>query len=410
MMKKFLKEWEEVRLEKVSELFFSNVDKKIDPQEIPVRLCNYMDVYSNLYITNDIPFMRGSVKKREIEKYSLYKDDVIITKDSETPDDIANAAVVSEDLDNTVCGYHLAVIRPNKNKIDGIFLMHYLHYPTVNNQFAKLANGVTRFGLTTNSIKQAKIFLPPLAEQHRIAEILSTWDEAISLTERLIVAKQTRKKGLMQQLLMGKTRFGEFEGEWDEVRLEKIASVERGKFSARPRNNPQLYGGKIPFVQTGDVTASSGWLKSYSQTLNEKGLEVSRQFPRGTILVTIAANIGDIALTTFDVACPDSLVAVQAKDGISNKWLMYTLKMKKQELESLSTQNAQRNINLQVLRPLKIVLPTLKEQRRIAAVLQTCDAELELLRRKLSALQTQKRGLMQQLLTGRVRVNPSTSP
>jgi type I restriction enzyme S subunit len=202
----FVGEWEEFRLEEVTEILLSNVDKKFDPEETTVRLCNYMDVHSNFYITNDLPFKCGSANEREINKFSLFKGDVIITKDSETPDDIANAAVVSEDLESTVCGYHLAILRPQKERIDGTFLMHHLHHPTINNQFARLANGVTRFGLTTDSIKHAKVKLPSIDEQRRIAAVLQTCDGEIALLEQKLSALKRQKQGLMQQLLSGKVR------------------------------------------------------------------------------------------------------------------------------------------------------------------------------------------------------------
>jgi len=89
---------------------------------------------------------------------------------------------------------------------------------------------------------------------------------------------------------------------WEVKKLEDLASVERGKFSARPRNDPKYYGGKFPFVQTGDIAESKTYLLKYSQTLNDKGLAVSRLFSKNTILITIAANIGDTAITTFDFA------------------------------------------------------------------------------------------------------------
>lgn len=106
-----------------------------------------------------------------------------------------------------------------------------------------------------------------------------------------------------------KTKLGWIPEEWQTVCLEDIASVERGKFSARPRNDPRYYGGKYPFLQTGDVASASGVIYTYSQTLNEDGLNVSRLFPRETLLITIAANIGDVAEVGMDFACPDSLVA-----------------------------------------------------------------------------------------------------
>ena len=110
------KRWEVKRLGDVSKIYFSNVDKKSYINEIPVFLCNYMDVYNNSCIKNGIEFMRVTAKQREIDKFLLLKDDVIITKDSETPDDIAVSAYVSEHLKNVLCGYHLALIRSDKKK------------------------------------------------------------------------------------------------------------------------------------------------------------------------------------------------------------------------------------------------------------------------------------------------------
>jgi len=190
---------------------------------------------------------------------------------------------------------------------------------------------------------------------------------------------------------------------WAIERLENLAQVERGKFTARPRNNPSLYGGAIPFVQTGDIRLSGGWLKNYSQTLNEQGLRVSRIFPAGTILITIAANIGDVAIATFPVACPDSIVAIQPSEKVSNIWLMYVLQTHQEDFEGLATQNAQKNINLETLRPFKILIPPLPEQRAIAAILSTWDEAITLTTRLIDALKRRKAALMQLLLTGEVR-------
>jgi len=192
---------------------------------------------------------------------------------------------------------------------------------------------------------------------------------------------------------------------WRVNTLDKLASVERGKFSARPRNDPQFYGGKIPFVQTGDIAASKTYLTHYSQTLNEAGLKVSRLFPKGTILITIAANIGDTAITTFDVACPDSLVAIQTYSGVSdNYWLHSYLETCKEELDSKATQNAQKNINLQVLKPLEILTPPLPEQQKIASILSTWDKAISTTERLIDNSKQQKKSLMHQLLTGKKRL------
>lgn len=192
---------------------------------------------------------------------------------------------------------------------------------------------------------------------------------------------------------------------WCEHTLDELALVERGKFSARPRNDPRYYGGHMPFVQTGDVTSSGTYLNGFSQTLNEDGVGVSKVFPKDTILITIAANIGDTAITAFEVACPDSVVAIQPyKDVADVYWLKKHLETRKADLDAQSTQNAQKNINLQVLKPLLILTPPLPEQKKIAQVLSTWDKAITTTEQLLANSQQQKKALMQQLLTGKKRL------
>ncbi|MAY01206.1 MAG: restriction endonuclease subunit S [Oceanospirillaceae bacterium] len=192
---------------------------------------------------------------------------------------------------------------------------------------------------------------------------------------------------------------------WYEHTLDELALVERGKFSARPRNDPRYYGGHMPFVQTGDVTSSGTYLNGFSQTLNEAGVGVSKVFPKDTILITIAANIGDTAITVFEVACPDSVVAIQPyKDVADVYWLKKHLETRKADLDTQSTQNAQKNINLQVLKPLLILTPPLPEQKKIAQILSTWDKAITTTEQLLASSQQQKKALMQQLLTGKQRL------
>lgn len=192
---------------------------------------------------------------------------------------------------------------------------------------------------------------------------------------------------------------------WYEHTLDELALVERGKFSVRPRNDPRYYGGHMPFVQTGDVTSSGTYLNIFSQTLNEDGVGVSKVFPKDTILITIAANIGDTAITAFEVACPDSVVAIQPyKDVADVYWLKKHLETRKADLDAQSTQNAQKNINLQVLKPLLILTPPLPEQKKIAQTLSTWDKAITTTEQLLANSQQQKKALMQQLLTGKKRL------
>ncbi len=200
------KEWRIRRLSDVAEIQVSYVDKKSKPSEQPVRLCNYMDVFNNDYIYDQMDFMEASATESEIQKCTLKKQDVIITKDSETREEIAESCVVVEDLTNVVCGYHLTILRSKKNVISGFFLKDVLSSPSVHHQFVKLANGTTRFGLTISATHKALIPVPSVAEQEKIAAVLQTCDREIELLTRKRDALQRQQKGLMQRLLTGRVR------------------------------------------------------------------------------------------------------------------------------------------------------------------------------------------------------------
>jgi type I restriction enzyme, S subunit len=192
--------------------------------------------------------------------------------------------------------------------------------------------------------------------------------------------------------------------DWEVKTFESIARIERGKFTARPRNDPKYYGGDIPFIQTGDVKNSIGEITTFSQTLNQEGLKVSKLFPRGTLFFTIAANIGDVGFAAFDTACPDSLVAITASREVSKWWLAHELRKRKQSFENLATHNAQLNINLEKLRPYLLPVPPLPEQEAIAEALSDADALIESLEQLIAKKRHLKQGAMQELLTGKKRL------
>ena len=200
------------------------------------------------------------------------------------------------------------------------------------------------------------------------------------------------------------TEVGVIPEDWAVAQLGKVASIERGKFSARPRNDPKLYGGNIPFIQTGDVTRANGSITTFTQTLNTDGLRVSRLFPKGTLFFTIAANIGDVGIAQFEAACPDSLVAIAANSPNEKGWLLYELSRRKTDFENLASPGAQLNINLEKLRPYLLPVPTPPEQRAIAAALSDVDALLDGLDRLVAKKQGLKVAAMQQLLTGQTRL------
>lgn len=189
-----------------ADVWFSGVDKKSRAEEAPVRLCNYMDVFHNARITSGLPFMHATASRAQIADNSLCKHDVVFTKDSETSEEIAEPALVAEDIDNLVCGYHLAVARPRDGVGHGPFIAQAMRHQAMRWQFSRLANGVVRFGLTLDAIEQAEIFLPSLLVQERIAAVLDAEDIAMEGLAKHAEALRTQKRGLMQKLLSGEWR------------------------------------------------------------------------------------------------------------------------------------------------------------------------------------------------------------
>ena len=178
-------QWPKVPLNEIIDLTLSSVDKKSKANENGVQLCNYMDVYSNSFISENLKFMEATATEREIANCSLFAGDVVITKDSEEHDDIGVPALVREDIPGLVCGYHLAILRPRSSAVDGAYLFYGLNDSGAQQQFHSYANGVTRFGLRKADIGLVEISLPPLPEQRRIADILGALDDKIDLNRRM---------------------------------------------------------------------------------------------------------------------------------------------------------------------------------------------------------------------------------
>jgi len=198
-------EWENTTLDNAAQIIVSNVDKKSAEGERAVRLCNYMDVYRTDRIDADMPFMAATATALQVARFALRIGDVLITKDSETPDDIAVPSYVASTADDLICGYHLAMIRPKKGT-DGQFLKFYFEHPHTQHFFATRANGATRFGLTVGAIESAPIHLPPFAEQQLIGEVIATAELEIERLKPILATIRYEKSALLQQLLAGKRR------------------------------------------------------------------------------------------------------------------------------------------------------------------------------------------------------------
>ncbi len=200
--------WEVVQLGDVANVAFSSVDKKTVEGELSVRLCNYTDVFYNRRITLQMGFMVATANSVERKRWSLKRGDVLFTKDSETPDEIGIPAFVEADMPNVLCGYHLGLARPDSQLLDGAYLAEALGSPKLSGQFARIANGVTRFGLTLGATNQLPIPMPTLAEQQTIAGLLEGVDATVAETKREQVRLESLKESTADALLTGRVRVG----------------------------------------------------------------------------------------------------------------------------------------------------------------------------------------------------------
>jgi type I restriction enzyme, S subunit len=200
--------WDIRRLRQVAALRVSNVDKHTKEGEIPVRLCNYTDVYKNAAITADMPFMAATATSAEIRAFHLNVGDVIITKDSEDWQDIGVPALVTETAEDVVCGYHLAILRPKSWIAIGRFLAYVMQCRAVVVQLSIAANGVTRYGLSHGAIKAIRLPVPPIDEQEPIAgyidDATSTLNEAIQCANREIDLIHEYRTRLIADVVTGK--------------------------------------------------------------------------------------------------------------------------------------------------------------------------------------------------------------
>jgi len=195
------KGWLRTPIGKIATVTVSSVNKKHAQGERAVRLCNYTDVYKNDHITSDMTFMEATASDSEIKRFSVQRGDVLVTKDSESPDDIAVPACVSEDIPGLVCGYHLAIVRPDLRKVDPEFLTAFFLLRKTRRYFLSRANGARRFGLPVSALEDAHISLPSLAEQQRASQTIKTINLALRHLTRQLELLNAQKDGLLSRLI-----------------------------------------------------------------------------------------------------------------------------------------------------------------------------------------------------------------
>lgn len=380
-------------ISEIAKVITSPVDKKSLPDELPVFLCNYTDVYYNSVITKYIAFMEATAKQREIDRFSLKPKDVVITKDSESADDIGVSTYIESIKDNLLCGYHLTILRPKKN-IDGRFLSYALGHPRIGYDFFRYANGITRFGLTAKTYKKVKIPLPPLAEQKAIADLLSTWDEAVEKTERLIQVREKRFKSYVQRLIDQRCT------QWTHIKPKKI-------FDTITEKN-------FPDEELLSVTQDRGVIPRSmleGRVMSPNGTTASYKFIKsGDFVISLRSFQGGVEYSNYQGIISPAYTVLRPKIDIKTEFYRHFFKTyifieKYLNLAVIGIRDG-KQISIPDFMTIKIPVPPLKEQKQIAEALSTAQQEIDLLKHLAEKYKTQKRGLMQKLLTGDWRLKP----
>ncbi|MBF0155117.1 MAG: restriction endonuclease subunit S [Magnetococcales bacterium] len=268
------------------------------------------------------------------------------------------------------------------------------------------------------------IITPPTKEQSAIASFLDREtlkiDALVAEQENLIaLLKEKRQavishavtKGLNPDALMkdsGVEWLGEVPEHWEVKQIRYFADVLRGKFTHRPRNDPAFYDGEFPFIQTGDITGSTKYVTEFKQTLNYRGAAVSKEFPQGTLVMAIAANIGDVAILDFPAYFPDSIVGLVPKFDGNLLFLFYLMQAMKQPMLMTATISTQMNLNVDQIVSLSVASPPLSEQSAIVAFLDQATTQLDTLiaeaQRAIDFLKERRSALISAAVTGKIDV------
>lgn len=418
--------WVMKKLKFTANIFASNVDKKtVDGQSL-VSLCNYTDVYYNEIIKSGMDFMAASATDEQIEKFLLKKSDVIITKDSETPDDIGIAAYVPEDIPGVICGYHLSMIRPKRNN-SGAFIKRVFDSHYVKSKFETLANGVTRYGLGSYAIDNLSIPLPPYEEQKAIAnfldretakidELIQKQKELIELLEikRQAVIYRSVTKGLNGPASLKESKIswiGETPSHWVIGKVKNYYQVTLGKMlqPEQKKESDML----VSYLRAANIQVSGVDISDVKEMwLSENELK-ALALEDGDVLVSEGGDVGRCSIWNGELdECyfQNSINRVRPKMGQLNKFFYYWMIFAKNTgyIDILCNKSTIAHLTAEKLSALPMVFPPIEEQTKITNYLDkmflSFDALITKSKFSISLLKQHRASLISAAVTGKIDV------
>jgi type I restriction enzyme, S subunit len=278
--------------------------------------------------------------------------------------------------------------------------VNYVFYLLKSLNFSSYNSGGVQPSLNRNFIYPIKLNIPPLPEQQKIAQIISTWDKAIEILEALIAAKQKRKKALMQQLLTGKKRFAGFEGEWKKLRFEQFVSLGNEKFEPNTKSVHR------ECIELEHIQQCTGILNGTSKTEDKSSIKSVFKV-KNVLFGKLRPYLRKYWLSDREGVCSTEIWVLQAKEKLATPEYIFQLVQTTSFIDStnISSGTHMPRADWAVVKDSIYRLPSISEQQKIASVLSAADTEIETHQKQLAALKQQKKGLMQQLLTGKKRVN-----
>ena len=348
-------------------------------------------------------------KYEESPEIKIFNGDIILVKTAS----IGKTALVENLLEKATLNPQLVVLKDIK--INNVFLSYIISSLIIQKQIKQTSGGGVLQTLSQKQIAKYIFPLPPLEEQKKIADILSTVDKKIAFVEENINATEELKKGLMQKLLtegIGHTEFkdselGKIPESWEVVKLEEVCTKIVGG-GTPSKNEPDYWNnGTIPWVTPSEFTKSkSNYISVTESKISEEGLKNSSAtlLAIGTVIMSSRATIGECKINTIEITTNQGFISFQCNDLLNNLYLLYFIKQNKPNILKISSGSTFLEVSRTSMKNFSIAIPPLEEQKQIAEILSTVDKKLENLKEKKQSFEELKKGLMQKLLTGEVRV------